>query len=105
MGHVIYRPVSWTSHIIKLYEKVIRTQLIDFLENNSLLNSGQHGFRSGRSCLTQLIDHYDYIMKQMERGKNVDVIYLDFAKAFDKVDFKILLKKLTNLGINGNIYK
>ena len=41
----------------------------------------------------------------MEHGKNVDVIYLDFAKAFDKVDFKILLKKLTNLGVNGNVYK
>ena len=100
-----YRPVSLTSHIIKLFEKVIRTQVIDFLETNNLLNSGQHGFRSGRSCLTQLIDHYDFIMSQMELGKNVDVIYLDFAKAFDKVDFKILLTKLNKLGISGDIYK
>ena len=44
-------------------------------------------FLTSRSCLSQLLTHFDRIMKHLEEGKNVDVLYLDFAKAFDKVDF------------------
>ena len=57
----------------------------------------------GRSCLSQLLAHYDKILSYMEEGLNVDVIYLDFAKAFDKVDFDIVLKKLSKLGVGGKI--
>ena len=49
-----YRPVSLTSHVIKIFERVIRKPLVTFLESNDLLCSHQHGFRSGHSCLTQL---------------------------------------------------
>ena len=59
---------------------MIRKHIVKYLETNNLLNQGQHGFRSGRSCLTQLIDHYDRVLHQCETGANVDVIYLDFAK-------------------------
>ena len=67
------------------------------------MNASQHGFRSGRSCLSQLISHYDKILSHLDEGKNVDVIYLDFAKAFDKLDFNITLAKLSMLGINGKV--
>ena len=68
------------------------------------MNPNQHGFRSGRSCLSQLLQHHDRITKLLEEGKNVDVIYLDFAKAFDKLDFRVTLQKLFNMGIAGNVF-
>ena len=98
-----YRPISLTSHLIKIFEKVIRKHIVKYLETNNLLNQGQHGFRSGRSCLTQLIDHYDRVLHQCETGANVDVIYLDFAKAFDKVDHNVLLSKIRNMGIGDKV--
>ena len=98
-----YRPISLTSYLIKLFERVIRKHIVKYLETNNLLNQGQHGFRSERSCLTQLIDHYHRVLHQCETGANVDVIYLDFAKAFDKVDHNILLSKIRNMGIGGKV--
>ena len=50
-----------------------------------MFNPTQHGFRSGRSCLSQLLNHYDNVIKLLEEGYNVDVVYLDFSKAFDTV--------------------
>ena len=99
-----YRPVALTSHLIKIFEKVIRQQMVKYIEERNLLNPNQHGFRSGHSCLSQLVQHYDKIVKAMEEGINVDVIYLDYAKAFDKLDFNIMLKKLWKMGIRGRVY-
>lgn len=98
-----YRPVALTSHLIKIFEKVLRKWIVSYMEENNLFNPTQHGFRSGRSCLSQLLAHFDYISKQLEKGHNVDVVYLDFAKAFDKVDFLITMKKLQKLGVSGKI--
>ena len=98
-----YRPIALTSHIIKIFEKVIRKYIVSYMESNGLFNPSQHGFRMGRSCLSQLLSHYEHILQLMEEGHEVDVIYLDFAKAFDKVDFDILLKKLHSLGVRGSL--
>ena len=98
-----YRPISITSHIIKIFERVIRKSLVSHMENNNLLSSKQHGFRKKRSCLTQLIDHVDHILKSLNAGDEVDAIYLDYAKAFDKVDHQILLKKLQCYGVDGKM--
>ena len=73
------------------------------MNSNDLFNSNQHGFRSGRSCLSQLLAHIDHILDLVEQGMNVDVIYLDFSKAFDKLDFNIVLNKLSGMGIEGNV--
>jgi len=100
-----FRPISLTSHIVKIFERIVRDKLIEFLESNDLLNSFQHGFRHGRSCLSELLAHFDEILKHLNEGNDVDVIYLDFAKAFDKVDHKLLLKKLRLLGISGKVYE
>ena len=77
--------------------------MTSFLDENNHLNKNQHGFRSGRSCLTQLLAHHDNIISQLEDGYNVDVVYLDFAKAFDKVDHNIVLAKAHNIGIRGKL--
>ena len=87
-----YRPV-----------KVVRNHLVSYLQEHDLLNPCQHGFRSGRSCLSQLISHFDNILRILEDNDNVDVLYLDFSKAFDKVDHLITLKKLKALGISGKL--
>lgn len=94
-----YRPVALTSHLIKVFEKVLRNHITKYLDKYNLLNPNQHGFRTGHSCLSELLDHYDNILNLLNEGKNVDVIYLDFAKAFDKVDFNIVLQKIKRLGI------
>ena len=98
-----YRPVALTSQICKIFEKVVRKYLVSFLEENGLLNQSQHGFRKGRSCLSQLLSHFDRITSLLESGKGVDVVYLDFAKAFDKVDLGITVRKLHQLGIRGQL--
>ena len=98
-----YRPIALTSHLIKIFEKVIRNNLVEYMEKYGLFNPTQHGFRFGRSCVSQLLSHYDQILDHLEAGGNVDVIYIDFAKAFDKVDFGITLQKLHSLGITGKV--
>jgi len=80
-------------------------QLSCFLEANNLINYNQHGFRPGRACVSQLLSHYDRILSSLECNKAMEVIYLDFAKAFDKVDHGIVLHKLRTLGITGQLAK
>ena len=73
------------------------------MECHQLFNSNQHGFRGGHSCLSQLLNHFDKVTWFLEHGKPVDVVYLNFAIAFDKVDIGITLCKLKSLGIQGEI--
>ena len=84
-------------------ERVLRKDIVDFLTFNSLWDKRQHGLRGGHSTLSQLLLHYNEIMDKLERKSNCDVIYLDFSKAYDKVDFSTLLLKIRALGIHGNI--
>ena len=100
-----YRPVALTSHLTKTFERIVREQLTDYAEKNLVLNDQQHGFRSGRSTLSQLLSHYDGILEDLNAGVEVDVAYIDYAKAFDKVDVKTLLGKLHKYGIRGNLLK
>ena len=97
-----FRPVALTSHIIKIFERVVRKALVKHLEDNGLMTDGQHGFRALRSTLTQLLGHFDAILEALESGASgFDAIYLDFSKAFDKVDHGVLLHKLQRLGVCG----
>ena len=100
-----YRPVSLTSHLMKVFERVVRKHIVNHFENNELFPDNQHGFRKNRSCLTQLIEHIDLVLRSLNEGNEVDVIYLDFSKAFDKVDHNILLAKLKRYGIAGKLYQ
>ena len=81
-----YRPISLISVLSKVIKQIIRKQVLIFLSHREYLNNTQHGFRSGRSCLSALLDVYDNIMHMINNKSTVDMIYLDFSKAFDKVD-------------------
>ena len=98
-----YRPISLTSHIIKVMERMLRKQIVGFLEINEKMDPNQHGSRGKRSCLSQLLEHHLEILDMLERGENVDLVYLDFAKAFDKCDINLLLHKTKALGITGKV--
>ena len=92
---VNYRPVSLTSVICKLLETIIRDHMMDFLiKNNKLINPFQHGFLKAKSCLTNLLCFLEELTKCVDDGSQVDVIYLDFQKAFDKVPHQRLIIKL-----------
>ena len=98
-----YRPVALTSHLTKVFERVVRKVLVGYLEEHGLLRDSQHGFRAFRSTLTQLLTYWDTILDDMEQGKGVDVIYTDFSKAFDKVETGVLLHELKECGVSGKI--
>ena len=66
-------------------ESIIRDEIVQYLEANQLLKDSQHGFRTGRSCLTNILVFLDKITEWVDQGEMVDVVFLDFAKAFDKV--------------------
>ena len=95
-----YRPISLTSIVSRIFEKILRNQVMNFLENNNLLNSSQHGFVRSKSCLTNLLETVDIITAGLNEGKNVDVVYMDYAKAFDKVPHKRLIYKVSKYGIS-----
>ena len=98
-----YRPVALTSHLIKVFERVVRQSLVTHIERLGLLPDGQHGSRARRSTLTQLLSHWDNIMEGLEQGAGVDCVYLDFAKAFDKVETGVLLHKLKHGKVKGKL--
>ena len=98
-----YRPISLTNHVSKVFERVIRPQMLSYLEEKGLFDDTNHGSRPGRSTLSQLLIQYNWTLQTLLQGDNVDLLYLDFQKAFDKVDFGILLMKLKNLGIAGKL--
>ena len=98
-----YRPVSLTSVICKLLERLIKDHMVEFLVKHKLLNSSQHGFLKARSCLTNMLCFLEEITKWIDVGSPVDIIYLDFQKAFDKVPHQRLLLKLKVHGIGDSI--
>lgn len=98
-----YRPVSLTSVVCKLMESMIRDELTIHLECNKLIEDSQHGFMHGRSCATNLLEFLEKATKVIDGGDIFDIIYLDFAKAFDKVPHQRLMRKIWAHGIRGPI--
>ena len=98
-----YRPVSLTSVVCKLLERIIKNRITEHLNKYNLISNSQHGFREGRSCLTNLLESLDFITNEIDQGRAVDVISLDFAKAFDKVAHRRLGYKLQMHGISGKV--
>ena len=95
-----YRPVSLTSVVCKLLKTLIRDHMVEFLVKYKLINTSQHGFLKARSCLTNLLCFW----KKLQSRSPVDVVYLDFQKAFDKVPHQRLLLKLKAHGIGNDQY-
>ena len=80
------------------------SQLLDHFDQYSILSDRQHGFRSRRSCETQLISLTQELHEKLEEKSQVEMIVLDFSKAFDKVPHKRLMKKLWNYGVRGQTH-
>ena len=98
-----FRPISLTSVVGKVLESIIKDRIVNHLEVHQLLNTSQHGFRRGRSCITNLLDFYNYVFCECDRSRAVDVVFLDFQKAFDKVPHRRFMKEVRALGIVDNV--
>ena len=98
-----YRPVSLTSVCCKVLESMIRDSVMSFLSENMLISKNQHGFVKHKSCVTNLLESLDIATKALQLKQPLDVVYLDFAKAFDKVPHNRLMLKLEAYGIRGNL--
>ena len=96
-----YRPVSLTSICSKLFEHCIVKSILLHCKQHEILTDAQHGFRAKRSCETQLITLTHELAEGIAGGGQVDLILLDFSKAFDKVPHRRLLYKLHRYGIDG----
>ncbi|KAK4818184.1 hypothetical protein QYF61_007822 [Mycteria americana] len=92
-----YRPVSLTSVPGKIMERFI----LSMRRPTKGIRPSQHGFMKGRSRLTNLISFYDQVTRLVDEAKAVDVIYLDFSKAFDTVSHSILPENLVAHGLDG----
>jgi len=80
-----YRPVSLTSVPYKVMESLLKDDLTKHLESTSMLSKVQHGFSQGRSCLTNLLETFEAWTLAVDQGYGIDVVYLDYRKAFDTV--------------------
>ena len=83
-----YKPINLTSVVYKTMERLVKGRLITHLEMNNLIGDSQHDFRNKRSCLTRLLDFFAEVIDtyhDTDKNKVVDLVYLDFQKAFDKV--------------------
>ena len=100
-----YRPVSLTSQIVKLFERLIQDAIITHITRNRIISCHQHGFQRMCSCITQLIECLNDWTDSFDNKLGTDAIYLDFAKAFDTVPHNRLKLKLRNAGIRGNVLR
>ena len=99
-----YPPVSLTCIACKMLEHILCTHIRGHLDRHQALTPLNHGFRSQHSCETQLLLTTHDLLKERDRGKQVDVAVLDFSKAFDTVPHKRLMGKLEQFGICGEVH-
>ena len=88
-----------------MMESILKDNIVEHLARHRLINASQHGFMRGKSCTSNLLHFLEKVTVVVDSGVPVDVVYLDFAKAFDKVPVERLLKKVRVYGIRGKLYK
>ena len=98
-----YRPVSLTSIPCKILEHIVFSHTMKHLTHHNILCDNQHGFLKFRSCESQLVITLNDLLKNLDNCEQTDVILLDFAKAFDKVNHSSLVKKLDHYGIRNSL--
>ena len=99
-----YRPISVLSQVNKLFEKILHKRLYKYLTKFKILYEYQFGFREGHSTTQALTEITDRLKNAMD-GKQLSCgIFIDLTKAFDTVDHNILLRKMFNYGIRGNVH-
>jgi len=95
-----YRPVSLTLVPCKIMEAMIKTELTKYFETTRIMSDCQHGFTKGRLCLTNLLEAFEAWTRILKGGHGIDVVFLEFRKAFDSVSHKKLIIKLQAYGID-----
>lgn len=98
-----YRQVSLLCIVSKIFERILFDVLYNYLKQ--IFSPSQFGFRKGRSCVIQMVIYLETLYDAYESGKDINVIYTDYEKAFDKVDHGLLLQKLHKIGIRGRLLK
>lgn len=99
-----YRPISLTSTICKVMEKMVTNRLQWFLERNNLLSKNQTGFRKNKSTVHHILRLHDYILKKLKNKESVLAVFIDFERAYDMLHVPTLLCKLQNIGITGHTF-
>ncbi|KAF2349915.1 Reverse transcriptase domain [Trinorchestia longiramus] len=100
-----HRPISLTSVISETIERLLKVRITKHFNDQNLINDAQHGFREKRSCLTNLLDFFGEVNRIYDRTNVVDLVYLDFQNAFDKVPHERLVAKVEAHGIRGNYFR
>lgn len=96
-----YRPISILNGFSKILERLLHATIYEHV--SPYLNDNQHGFVKRRSTVTNLSVFVDFLAESLDSNTQVDAIYTDFAKAFDKLNIDILLSKLSSFGLSGSI--
>jgi len=95
-----YRPISTLTNFSKIFEKIIKTRLISYLEKNNLLSKKQYGFRPGLSTENTLYNATQFLYDSLDKGLKTIAVFIDLAKSFDTIQHDIPLKILQNVGMN-----
>lgn len=98
-----YRPISKLCIFSKVFENIVYDQLFPVVKKS--INEFQHGFFAGRSVATNLLLFTNFLSACMDNRTQVDAVYTDYSKAFDKIDHKVLLTKLANHGFHGDLFR
>ena len=98
-----FRPISILNIFSKIFEKLMKQYLIEFIEANRILSTNQFGFQKNKSTQDALVKFSEMIYNQLDKSNHVLSIFIDFSKAFDTVPHDILLKKLDFYGIRGTM--
>lgn len=96
-----YRPISLLPIFSKVFEKIVKFRLINYLDKIQFLSNNQYGFRKKRSTEDALLSHFNRVYQSLNNGEKTAGLYIDITKAFDTVNHRLLLSKLENIGIRG----
>ena len=99
-----YRPIALTCTACKIFESLISSEILDYLNSYNLITPHQHGFLKKHSTATNLLESINDWSLSLSRRHSVDIAYIDFCRAFDAISHSKLLLKLSAYGFSGNLY-